>query len=388
MNKLTTKKVLIVFGTRPEAIKMIPIIYAFNKNKNDFNIVVCVTGQHRKLLNQVLELYNVIPDFDLNIMEENQTLENLTSSILLSMKSILTKVKPDIVLVHGDTTTAMATSLASYYQKIPIAHIEAGLRTKNMLSPWPEEGNRHIIGVLAKYHLTPTEETYKNLIAENKDINNITITGNTAIDMLFLTIKKIKESKILQENIISRLNIQGYKIQKEKQIILITGHRREQFGVSFHNICNAIKDIALKNPTMDFIYAIHPNPNVYKPVHNLLKNISNIYLIDALDYDIFIYLMQNSYFIITDSGGIQEEASTLGIPVLLTRTSTDRPEVLNISSKLIGVDKLNVIKEVQLLIDCQKKHESMSKKSIFYGNGNSSQQIVHFLKKKLLQEKV
>lgn len=381
------KKILIVFGTRPEAIKMIPLIHALNECKQDFNVKICVTAQHRELLDRVLKLFNVTPDYDLNIMKEEQTLEKLTSNLLIAMKNVFIKVSPDIVLVHGDTTTAMVVSLAAYYQKITIGHVEAGLRTNDMYSPWPEEGNRHIVGILAKYHFAPTQESYKNLIAENKNVTNIVITGNTAIDMLFLSINKIKQNKILQEDIISRLLIKGYKIQKEKKMILITGHRREQFGTSFHNICNAIKQIALKSPTIDFIYSVHPNPNVHKPVYSLLENIPNIYLINAFDYDVFIHLMQSAYFVITDSGGIQEEASALGIPVLLTRTSTDRPEVLGVSSKLIGVEELKIMEEVQSLINDKETHRMMSKKSKLYGDGNASLKITEFLKQKLKDSK-
>lgn len=374
------KKVLLVFGTRPEAIKMAPLVKAF-KEESSIVSKVCVTAQHREMLDQVLEIFEIKPDYDLNIMKAGQDLYDITANVLLGMKDVLNEFQPDIVLVHGDTTTTSATSLASFYQKIKVGHIEAGLRTHDIYSPWPEEANRQITGILSNYHFAPTTNSQDNLLRENKKKENIVVTGNTVIDALFLALDKIENNQKLKNEILDNINKQ-YKIDNSKKLILVTGHRRENFGQGFINICEALKILALNNPTIDIVYPVHLNPNVQKPVKELLDNVSNIYLIDPLQYESFIYLMKQSYFIITDSGGVQEEAPSLGKPVLVMRDTTERPEALEAGTvKLVGTDTEIIIEEAQKLLDNKLAYEKMSKAHNPYGDGNACQRIVKFIKK-------
>jgi len=378
------KKILIVFGTRPEAIKMAPLVKEFEKNKDFFELKICVTAQHREMLDQVLELFEIVPDYDLDVMRQNQDLYDITSNILLKIKDVLTDFKPDVVLVHGDTTTTMATSLAAFYQKIKVGHVEAGLRTNNIYSPWPEEANRQIVGVLTNYHFSPTETSKENLLKEAKEVNNIVVTGNTVIDALFLIIEKIKTNKTLEEKIQKKIellvNNSKFKIQNSK-FILVTGHRRENFGEGFVNICEALKEIAVKNPDVHIIYPVHLNPNVQKPVKELLSNIKNIHLIKPLQYEEFIYMMYKSYFIITDSGGVQEEAPSLGKPVLVMRDTTERPEAVEAGTiKLVGTSKEKIITESEVLLNDKFEYEKMSNAHNPYGDGKACKRIVDFLK--------
>jgi UDP-N-acetylglucosamine 2-epimerase (non-hydrolysing) len=375
------KQVLLVFGTRPEAIKMAPLVKEFQKDTINFDTKVCVTAQHRQMLDQVLELFNIVPDYDLNLMKPGQDLYDITSNVLLGMKDVLSDFKPDIVLVHGDTTTTSATSLSAFYKQIKIGHIEAGLRTRNLLSPWPEEANRQITGVLANYHFAPTSTSQDNLLKENKDKDSILVTGNTVIDALLLALDKIKNNKTLEKQIISQLISLNYEIKEDRKIILVTGHRRENHGQGFINICTALKEIAIKNPTINIVYPVHLNPNVQKPAHEILANIENIYLIEPLQYEQFIYLMDKSYFIITDSGGVQEEAPSLGKPVLVMRDTTERPEALKSGTvKLVGTNTQKIIEEAQKLISNKIEYNKMSKSHNPYGDGKACEKIVEFLK--------
>jgi UDP-N-acetylglucosamine 2-epimerase (non-hydrolysing) len=375
------KKILLVFGTRPEAIKMAPLVKEFQKDMDSFITKVCVTAQHREMLDQVVELFDITPDYDLNLMKPGQDLYDITSNVLLGMKNVLSDFKPDVVLVHGDTTTTSATSLSAFYQQIKIGHVEAGLRTGDLLSPWPEEANRQITGVLANYHFAPTKTSQENLLKESKDKNSVIVTGNTVIDALFLALDKIKNDENLEGQIINQLSNLNYEIKEDKKIILVTGHRRENHGQGFINICKALKEIALINPTFDIVYPVHLNPNVQKPVKEILSNIENVYLIEPLQYEQFIYMMDKSYFIITDSGGVQEEAPSLGKPVLVMRDTTERPEALEAGTvKLVGTDTQLIIKEAQKLIDDKKEYDKMSKAHNPYGDGKACQRIVKFLK--------
>jgi len=374
------KKVLLVFGTRPEAIKMASLVKAFEK-ESSVTLKVCVTAQHREMLDQVLEIFDIKPDYDLNLMKAGQDLYDITSSVLLGMKSVLDDFKPDIVLVHGDTTTTSATSLATFYQKIKLGHVEAGLRTNNLYNPWPEEANRQVTGVLSDYHFAPTQNSQENLLQENKKIENVIVTGNTVIDALFFVIEKIGKNEVLKNSIVSSINTQ-YKIDNSRKIILVTGHRRENFGQKFINICEALKTIALNNRDVDIVYPVHLNPNVQKPVKEILSGISNVYLIEPLQYEQFIYLMSKSYFLITDSGGVQEEAPSLGKPVLVLRDTTERPEALKAGTvKLVGTNRDIIVKEAQSLLDNYAIYEKMSKAHNPYGDGNASKRIVEFIMK-------
>ena len=376
------KKVMLVFGTRPEAIKMAPLVKAFEKS-NAFNTIVCVTAQHRQMLDQVLELFEITPDFDLDIMKPGQNLYEVTSNILLGLKEVFEKVEPDVVLVHGDTTTTLATSLAAFYQKIAVGHVEAGLRTGDVYSPWPEEGNRQVTGRLATYHFAPTEESKSNLLKENVDIENVIVTGNTVIDALVSVVSKIESDVVLEEKLQDIIAQKGYNIDKSKQLVLVTGHRRENFGQGFLNICEALKEVALKNPDVDIVYPVHLNPNVQKPVKELLSDVKNVFLIDPLDYEPFVYLMHNAYFILTDSGGIQEEAPSLGKPVLVMRDTTERPEALAAGTvKLVGTDKQKIIENCQILFEDKDAYQKMSKSHNPYGDGRACERIVDFLKGK------
>ena len=373
------KKVLLVFGTRPEAIKMAPLVKAFEK-ESSIETKVCVTAQHREMLDQVLDMFDIKPDFDLNIMKSGQDLYDITSKVLLGLRDIFEEFKPDIVLVHGDTTTCSSASLAAFYSKIKVGHIEAGLRTHNIYSPFPEEANRLITGVLANYHFSPTTTSRDNLLKENKNPNDILVTGNTVIDALFLALDKIEQNDELKSKILNSINSQ-YKLQNNKKIILVTGHRRENFGEGFINICEALKTIALNNPDIDIVYPVHLNPNVQKPVKEILSDTSNVYLINPLQYEEFIFLMNKSYFIITDSGGVQEEAPSLGKPVLVMRDTTERPEALEAGTvKLVGTSKETIIKEAQKLLDDENEYNTMSKAHNPYGDGKACERIVNFIK--------
>lgn len=374
------KKILIVFGTRPEAIKMAPLVKEFQKHSNDFNMKVCVTAQHREMLDQVLEMFEIKPEYDLNIMKPGQDLFDVTVNVLLGLKNVLRDFKPDVVLVHGDTTTTSASAMAAFYEKIKVGHVEAGLRTNNIYSPWPEEANRQITGVLANYHFAPTQTSKENLLKENKDEKSIIVTGNTVIDALFLALDKIEQNNELKNKILENIN-SHYKVKEAKKIILVTGHRRENFGQGFINICQALKTIALNNPDIDIVYPVHLNPNVQKPVKELLSNVSNVHLIEPLQYEAFLYLMSKAYFIITDSGGVQEEAPSLGKPVLVMRDTTERPEAVEAGTvKLVGTDKEKIEKEAQKLIDDKVAYEKMSKAHNPYGDGRACERIVEFIK--------
>jgi len=373
------KKILLVFGTRPEAIKMAPLVKAF-ENEPTIESKVCVTAQHREMLDQVLEMFNITPDYDLNLMRPGQDLYDITANVLLGMKSVLEDFKPDFILVHGDTTTTSSASLAAFYQKIKVGHVEAGLRTGDIYSPWPEEANRQITGVLANYHFAPTTTSQNNLLKENKDSKNIIVTGNTVIDALFLALDQIENNSGLKDKIIDSINSQ-YELKDNKKIILVTGHRRENFGDGFINICEALKTIATNNPDIDIVYPVHLNPNVQKPVKEILSNTPNVYLINPLQYESFIYMMNKSYFIITDSGGVQEEAPSLGKPVLVMRDTTERPEAVEAGTvKLVGTNKEAIIQEAQKLLDDEKEYNKMSKAHNPYGDGKACERIVEFIK--------
>ncbi|EKO4739331.1 UDP-N-acetylglucosamine 2-epimerase (non-hydrolyzing) [Campylobacter coli] len=375
------KKILVVFGTRPEAIKMAPLVKIMEK-RNDIIFKVCVTGQHRQMLDQILDVFDIKLDYDLDIMRENQDLYDITLKILHGMKNVLNDFKPDVVLVHGDTTTASVVALSAFYQKITIAHVEAGLRTYNLCNPWPEEANRQIVGVLSSIHFAPTIKSAENLIKEGKDENNIFVTGNTVIDALFYMVEKIKNDIAFKTKILSSIENE-YKISDNRKFILVTGHRRENFGEGFLQICEALKSIAINNPNIDIVYPVHLNPNVQKPVKSILSDITNIYLINPLKYEEFVYLMSNCYFIITDSGGVQEEAPSLGKPVLVMRETTERPEAVEAGTvKLVGTCKSSIIKVAQELIDDEDKYKKMSKASNPYGDGKACEKITEILIKK------
>jgi UDP-N-acetylglucosamine 2-epimerase (non-hydrolysing) len=374
------KKVLLVFGTRPEAIKMAPLVKKLQKDKVNFNTKVCVTAQHREMLDQVLDLFQITPDYDLNIMKPGQDLYEVTSSILIKIKPILEDFDPDVVLVHGDTATTFATSLAAYYQKIKIGHVEAGLRTGNLYSPWPEEGNRRLTGVLTDYHFSPTDTSKKNLLNEGVNNTSIFVTGNTVIDALQLVVNRINNDKALKLKIENTIIQSGFKALNSK-FILVTGHRRENFGQGFLNICEAFKVLAENNPDINILYPVHLNPNVRRPVNELLSNIGNIKLVQPFQYEEFIYLMSKTYLILTDSGGIQEEAPSLGKPVLVMRDTTERPEAVKAGTvKLVGSNKDNIVKEVQYLLSNADTYQDMSRSHNPYGDGNASNKILEILK--------
>ena len=380
------KKILLIFGTRPEAIKMAPLVKALQKDKEHFLPIVCVSAQHRQMLDQVLNLFEIKPDFDLNIMKPGQDLYDITSRILTAIRPVLSEVKPDIVLVHGDTTTTMACALAAFYQQIPVGHIEAGLRTNNIYSPWPEEINRQITGRIAAYHFAPTPLSKENLLKENVPENRIFVTGNTVIDALYSVTDKIKQSPALQEELASKLLACGYdtaRLKEGKKLILITGHRRENFGQGFINICKAIKHLNQKYPQVDFVYPMHLNPNVRKPIQEVFGKDTprNMFFIEPLDYLPFVCLMEKANIILTDSGGIQEEAPSLGKPVLVMRDTTERPEALKAGTvKLVGTSFEKITSEVSLLLDNQKEYEKMSQAQNPYGDGKACQRILEILK--------
>ena len=375
------KKILIVFGTRPEAIKMAPLVLAFQEQSNEIEAKVCVTAQHREMLDQVLDIFDIIPDYDLNIMKSGQDLYDITSNILLGMKKVLTEYKPDIVFVHGDTTTTISTALSAFYQKIPVAHVEAGLRTGDIYSPWPEEANRKLTSQITKYHFTPTQTSKKNLLKENVPEDNIYVTGNTVIDALHWVLNKIKENKSLESTLLDTIKSNFSSFGNDERLVLITGHRRENFGQGFLDMCSAIKTLAEEHSDVNFVYPVHLNPNVQKPVLELLSGINNVYLIAPLDYEPFVYLMSKSYLILTDSGGIQEEAPSLGKPVLVMRDTTERPEALEAGTvKLVGTDTDTIVNEVNKLLKDHHLYESMSQAHNPYGDGKTCQKIINIIK--------
>lgn len=381
------RKVLLVFGTRPEAIKMAPLVMELQKQKERIETVVCVTGQHREMLDQVLEIFDIKPDYDLNIMKRGQDLYDVTARVLTGMREVLKEIKPDIVLVHGDTTTSTAAALAAFYQQIPVGHVEAGLRTHNIYSPWPEEMNRLLTGRLATYHFSPTPLSRNNLIKESINDRNIIVTGNTVIDALYWVVDKIKNNKELDNELESVLSKAGYDVNRldnGKKLVLITGHRRENFGDGFINMCTAIKDLTIKHPNVDFVYPMHLNPNVRKPIHEVfgedLSGLKNMFFIEPLEYLSFVYLMEKSSIVLTDSGGIQEEAPGLGKPVLVMRDTTERPEALDAGTvKLVGTDYNKIVNEVSSLIDDKTAYEKMSKAVNPYGDGLACRRIVNAL---------
>ncbi len=369
-------KILSIFGTRPEAIKMAPLVKMLAKEPA-FETKVCVTAQHREMLDQVLNLFEITPDYDLNIMQPGQDLYAVTSSILYNIREVLTDFKPDLVLVHGDTTTTFATSLAAYYEQIPIGHVEAGLRTGNLYSPWPEEANRKLTGSLAALHFAPTELSKQNLLKEGVNSNSITITGNTVTDALQWVVAKLESS----DSESTRLAAQFPFLDQNRQMILVTGHRRESFGSGFENICEALKRVALKYPDCQIVYPVHLNPNVREPVNRLLAGIDNIYLIEPLDYLPFVYLMNQAYLILTDSGGIQEEAPSLGKPVLVMRNNTERPEAVDAGTvKLVGTHIDKIVDGISILMNDRSEYAKMARSINPYGDGKACQRITASLK--------
>lgn len=380
------KKIMLVFGTRPEAIKMAPLVKEFEKHPDVFKTIVCVTGQHREMLDQVLQIFEINPDYDLNIMKQGQDLYDVTARVLTGMRDVLKEAQPDIVLVHGDTTTSTASALAAFYQQIPVGHVEAGLRTHNIYSPWPEEMNRQITGRIAAYNLAPTPLSKQNLLAEGIKEESITVTGNTVIDALYMVVDKIKNDKALDNNLENILKDAGYDVNRlsgGKKLVLITGHRRENFGEGFIHMCKAIKTLTEKYPDVDFVYPMHLNPNVRKPIHKVFGNepSSNMFFIEPLEYLSFVYLMEKSTIVLTDSGGIQEEAPGLGKPVLVMRDTTERPEALEAGTvKLVGTDYDKIVSEVSMLLDDQEYYERMSKAVNPYGDGMACGRITKILK--------
>ena len=377
------KKVMLVFGTRPEAIKMCPLVKEFQKYPEDFDTVVCVTGQHREMLDQVLKVFGVVPDFDLDIMRQGQDLYDVTSKVLLGMRDVLKEVHPDVVLVHGDTTTSASAALAAFYQRIPVGHVEAGLRTRNIYSPWPEEVNRQITGRIATYNFAPTPLSRNNLLEEAVEDSKIIVTGNTVIDALRLVVDRIHSDLGLRNELGDKILEHGYDTGRlsGRRLVLITGHRRENFGEGFISICDAIRDLAAKYKDVDFVYPMHLNPNVRKPIHQVfgddLSGLENIFYIEPLEYLEFVYLMENSTLVLTDSGGIQEEAPGLGKPVLVMRETTERPEALEAGTvKLVGTDYGKIVGEVSSLLDDNEAYGKMSRSTNPYGDGKACERIV------------
>ena len=378
------KKILLAFGTRPEAIKMAPLVKEFQKHPDKFQTIVCVTGQHREMLDQVLSIFSIRPDYDLNIMKQGQDLYDVTSRVLLGMRDVLKEVLPDVVLVHGDTTTSTAVALAAFYQQIPVGHIEAGLRTHNMYSPWPEEMNRQITGRISTYHFAPTSLSKKNLLEEGVSEENIIVTGNTVIDALHLVVDKIEKDEELKNGLQTELKISGYdvtRLNNGRKLVLITGHRRENFGDGFISMCKAIRTLTKKYPEVDFVYPMHLNPNVRRPIHEVfgenLASLDNMFFIEPLEYLAFVFLMRKSTIVLTDSGGIQEEAPGLGKPVLVMRDTTERPEALEAGTvKLVGTDYDKIVSGVSGLLDNQEYYELMSKAVNPYGDGVACDRIV------------
>lgn len=389
------KTIMLVFGTRPEAIKMCPLVKEFQKYPEDFKTVVCVTGQHREMLDQVLKIFEVVPDYDLNIMKQGQDLYDVTARVLTGMRDVFKEIKPDVVLVHGDTTTSTAAALAAFYQQIPVGHVEAGLRTHNIYSPWPEEMNRQITGRIATYNFSPTKLSESNLLAE-KAMGKIYVTGNTVIDALHTVVNKLNSNQTLKEEQDNILKTAGYDVRRlkdgngstgspQRKLVLITGHRRENFGDGFINMCTAIRDLKNKYPEVDFVYPMHLNPNVRKPIHEVfgedLSNLGNMFFIEPLQYLEFVYLMEKSTIVLTDSGGIQEEAPGLGKPVLVMRDTTERPEALEAGTvKLVGTDYDKIVSEVSMLLENKEYYDTMSKAVNPYGDGLACGRIVESLK--------
>ena len=374
------KKILLVFGTRPEAIKMAPLVKALQKDTEHFETRVCVTAQHRQMLDQVLEVFGITPDYDLNIMAPNQDLYDITAKVLLGLREVLKDFRPDTVLVHGDTTTSMAASLAAFYMQIPVGHVEAGLRTYNMLSPWPEEMNRQVTDRICTYYFAPTEQSKVNLLQENIDAKKIFITGNTVIDALLMAVDIISTTAGVKEKMAKELQEKGYTVG-DREYILVTGHRRENFGDGFLHICKAIKELAALHPEMDIVYPVHLNPNVQKPVYELLSGLSNVYLISPLDYLPFIYAMQHSTLLLTDSGGVQEEAPSLGKPVLVMRDTTERPEAVEAGTvKLVGTNAEAIVSNVTALLLDKEMYKRMSETHNPYGDGQACERIIAALR--------
>ncbi len=365
-------KILSIFGTRPEAIKMAPLVVKLNDNEN-ITSAVCVTGQHREMLDQVLDLFNIIPDYDLNVMKKNQSLSEVTSNIITKLSPILSEFEPDLILVHGDTTTTFTATLSGFYHQIPVGHVEAGLRTGNILSPWPEEGNRKLVSCLTEMHFAPTQQAMDNLLEENIHKNKITITGNTVIDALFMMKDKIENDKILSSKL-----CQMFPFTKNKnRIVLVTGHRRENFGEGFENICESLKLLAKTNQDVNFVYPVHLNPRVREPVNDLLTGIDNIHLIEPQGYLEFVYLMINSDIILTDSGGIQEEAPSLGKPVVVMRDTTERPEAVTAGTViLVGTNKNKIVNTINSLLNNEERYRQMSMAHNPYGDGTASDKII------------
>ena len=374
------KKILLVFGTRPEAIKMAPLVKALQKDTEHFETRVCVTAQHRQMLDQVLEVFGITPEYALNIMAPNQDLYDITAKVLLGLREVLKDFRPDTVLVHGDTTTSMAASLAAFYMQIPVGHVEAGLRTYNMLSPWPEEMNRQVTDRICTYYFAPTEQSRANLLQENIDAKKIFITGNTVIDALLMAVDIISTAAGVKEKMAKELQEKGYTVG-DREYILVTGHRRENFGDGFLHICKAIKELAALHPEMDIVYPVHLNPNVQKPVYELLSGLSNVYLISPLDYLPFIYAMQHSTLLLTDSGGVQEEAPSLGKPVLVMRDTTERPEAVEAGTvKLVGTDAEAIVSNVTALLQDKEMYKRMSETHNPYGDGQACERIIAALR--------
>lgn len=379
---------MLVFGTRPEAIKMAPLVKEFQKNPEHFHTIVCVTGQHRQMLDQVLELFEITPDYDLDIMKAGQDLYDVTSRVLVGMRNVLKEAQPDVVLVHGDTTTSTAAALAAFYQQIPVGHVEAGLRTHNIYSPWPEEMNRQLTGRIATYHFAPTPLSRENLLREGVTEEKITVTGNTVIDALYWVVNKVNTDAVLGNQLQEALKNAGYdvaRLQSGRRLVLITGHRRENFGDGFINMCTAIRDLTQKYPEVDFVYPMHLNPNVRRPIHEVfgedLNNLGNMFFIEPLEYLSFVYLMEKATIVLTDSGGIQEEAPGLGKPVLVMRDTTERPEALDAGTvKLVGTNYDKIMSEVSLLLDDASAYEKMSRAVNPYGDGLACGRILELLK--------
>lgn len=382
------KKIMLVFGTRPEAIKMAPLVKEFQKYPESFQTLVCVTGQHREMLDQVLRIFDIVPDFDLDIMKHGQDLYDVTSRVLLGMRDVLTAARPDVVLVHGDTTTSTAAALAAFYQQIPVGHVEAGLRTHNVYSPWPEEMNRQITTRIASYHFAPTPLSRKNLLQEGIADERITVTGNTVIDALRWVVDKIRKDFSLNLELAGQLKAIGYDVKRlasPRRLVLITGHRRENFGEGFLNICQAIKDLTVRYPEVDFVFPMHPNPNVRQPIREVfgekLSDQGNIFFIEPLEYLSFVYLMEKASIVLTDSGGIQEEAPGLGKPVLVMRDTTERPEALEAGTvKLVGTSRDTIVNELSRLLDDPASYELMSQALNPYGDGKACGRIVERLR--------
>lgn len=381
------KRIMLVFGTRPEAIKMAPLVKEFQNHPDNFETIVCVTGQHREMLDQVLKIFDITPDYDLNIMKQGQDLYDVTARVLVGMRDVLKTANPDVVLVHGDTTTSTAAALAAFYQQIPVGHVEAGLRTHNIYSPWPEEMNRQITGRIATYHFSPTPLSRENLLAEGVKEESISVTGNTVIDALYWVVDKIKNDVTLDAELSTLLRHAGYdvgRLKDGKKLVLITGHRRENFGDGFISMCTAIKDLTMQYSDVDFVYPMHLNPNVRKPIHEVfgedLSDLGNMFFIEPLEYLSFVYLMEKSTIVLTDSGGIQEEAPGLGKPVLVMRDTTERPEALEAGTvKLVGTNYDKIVKEVAALLENEQYYEEMSKAVNPYGDGLACGRIVEKL---------